>query len=391
MLVAETENLDRIHEFHVVLAQSGLAKWCTQPHSFLGLRKSSEYSDEQRFVARPFTGKYLFVYPFVKTRAWYALPAGERWRVMQDHIRIGKEYPDVDNHTTYSFGLDDQEFVVAFDTDDVAAFLDLVQRLRGTEASAWTARDTPSFTTIRTSLKRAVDALDGEALTVSVTSTAGAAPAAAGAAAHLGPPTPSSPACSTPSRPRAASRSWRTPRAAAATRCSSTTARSCARSSASRCPCTPPGRSTAASPSASAGASRRRRRSSPRTPTSCAPRSGCPRMKVVFLRSLAEHVRDGELELDRLDELGDDAVLAELVAVKGIGAWTAHMFLMFQLRRPDVLAVGDLGIRRAAQRAYGMDELPTPEELTALAEPWRPHRSAACRLLWKSLDLTPDA
>jgi chlorite dismutase len=168
MLVAETENLDRIHEFHVVLSQSGLAKWCTQPHSFLGLRKSSEYSDEQRFVARPFTGKYLFVYPFVKTRAWYALPAEERWRVMQDHIRIGKEYPNVDNHTTYSFGLDDQEFVVAFDTDDVGAFLDLVQRLRGTEASAWTARDTPSFTTIRTSLKRAVDALDGEALTASL-------------------------------------------------------------------------------------------------------------------------------------------------------------------------------------------------------------------------------
>jgi chlorite dismutase len=169
MLVAETENLDRIHEFHVVLAQSGLAKWCKQPYSYLGLRKSSEYSEEQRFVARPFTGKYLFVYPFVKTRAWYALPADERWRVMQDHIRIGKEYPNVDNHTTYSFGLDDQEFVVAFDTDDVAAFLDLVHRLRGTEASAWTARDPPSFTTIRTSLKRAVDALDGESLTVALT------------------------------------------------------------------------------------------------------------------------------------------------------------------------------------------------------------------------------
>jgi DNA-3-methyladenine glycosylase II len=118
---------------------------------------------------------------------------------------------------------------------------------------------------------------------------------------------------------------------------------------------------------------------------------GLSRMKVVFLRSLAEHVRDGELELDRLDELDDDAVLAELVAVKGIGAWTAHMFLMFQLRRPDVLAVGDLGIRRAAERAYGLPELPAPEALTALAEPWRPHRSAACRLLWKSLDLTPDA
>ena len=164
MLVAETENLDRIHEFHVVLAQSGLMKWCTQPYSFLGMRKSSEYSDEQRTIARPFKGKYLFVYPFVKTRAWYAMPADERWKIMQGHITMGREYPQVDNHTTYSFGLDDQEFVVAFDTDDVAAFLDLVQRLRGTEASAYTLRDTPSFTCLRTSVERAVNALDGEAL-----------------------------------------------------------------------------------------------------------------------------------------------------------------------------------------------------------------------------------
>ena len=168
MLIAETENLDRIHEFHVVLAQSGLAKWCAQPYSFLGMRKSSEYSDEQRFVARPFTGKYLFVYPFVKTRAWYAMPADERWKIMQGHITVGREYPSVDNHTTYSFGLDDQEFVVAFDTDDIAAFLDLVQRLRTTEASAYTLRDTPSFTCIRTGFEHAVNALDGAATPISL-------------------------------------------------------------------------------------------------------------------------------------------------------------------------------------------------------------------------------
>jgi len=162
MLVAEAENLDRIHEFHVVLGQSGLLKWAAQPHSFLGLRKGSEYSDEQRLVPRPFRGRYLFVYPFVKTRGWYALGADERYRVMQDHIRVGREYPQVDNHTTYSFGLDDQEFVVAFDTDDAGAFLDLVQRLRGTEASAYTLRDTPSFTCLRVSLERALGALDGE-------------------------------------------------------------------------------------------------------------------------------------------------------------------------------------------------------------------------------------
>ena len=162
MLVVEAENLDRIHEFHVVLAQSGLSKWSTQPYSVLGIRKTSEYSDEQRSIPRPFRGKYLFVYPFVKTRPWYALPAEERYRVMQDHIRLGREYPQVDNHTTYSFGLDDQEFVVAFDTDDAGAFLDLVHRLRGTEASAYTLRDTPRFTCLRVSLERALSALDGE-------------------------------------------------------------------------------------------------------------------------------------------------------------------------------------------------------------------------------------
>jgi len=162
MLVAEAENLDRIHEFHVVLGQSGLMKWSAQPYSFLGLRKGSEYSEDQRLVPRPFRGRYLFVYPFVKTRAWYALGADERYRVMQDHIRLGREYPQVDNHTTYSFGLDDQEFVVAFDTDDAGAFLDLVRRLRGTEASAYTLRDTPSFTCLRVSPERALGALDGE-------------------------------------------------------------------------------------------------------------------------------------------------------------------------------------------------------------------------------------
>jgi chlorite dismutase len=166
MLVAEAENLDRIHEFHVVLGQSGLAKWAQTPYSFLGIRKTSEYSDEERAVPRPFRGRYLFVYPFVKTRAWYALPAEERQRIMAEHIRIGREYPQVDNHTTYSFGLDDQEFVVAFDTDDAAAFLDLVQRLRTTEASFYTLRDTPSFTCIAASFERMVNALDGEALTI---------------------------------------------------------------------------------------------------------------------------------------------------------------------------------------------------------------------------------
>jgi chlorite dismutase len=162
MLLAEAENLDRIHEFHVVLAQSGLMKWAEISHSFLGMRKSSEYSEDERTVPRGFRGKYVFVYPFVKSREWYALPAEERWRIMQGHIEVGREYPGVDNHTTYSFGLDDQEFVVAFDTDDVGTFLDLVQRLRTTEASRYTVRDTPSFTCLAMSLERALNALDGE-------------------------------------------------------------------------------------------------------------------------------------------------------------------------------------------------------------------------------------
>ena len=168
LLISEAENLDRIHEFHVVLAQSGLMRWAEQPYSFLGMRKGSEYSDDLRLRPRAFRGRYVFVYPFVKTRAWYGLPAEERWRIMQGHIAVGREYPGVDNHTTYSFGLDDQEFVVAFDTDDVGTFLDLVQRLRTTEASAYTARDTPSFTCLAVPLERALSALDGEALTAAV-------------------------------------------------------------------------------------------------------------------------------------------------------------------------------------------------------------------------------
>jgi chlorite dismutase len=166
MLFAQAENLQRIHEFHVVLAQSGLMKWAQIPYSYLGMRKPSEYSDDERLRARGFRGKYVFVYPFVKSREWYGLPAEQRWRIMQDHIAVGREYPGVDNHTAYSFGLDDQEFVVAFDTDDVGTFLDLVHRLRSSEASRYTVRDTPSFTCIAMSLERALGALDGEPLTV---------------------------------------------------------------------------------------------------------------------------------------------------------------------------------------------------------------------------------
>jgi DNA-3-methyladenine glycosylase II len=117
--------------------------------------------------------------------------------------------------------------------------------------------------------------------------------------------------------------------------------------------------------------------------------AGLSRAKVGFLRSLAEHVIDGRLELARLDELPDEQVIAELIAVKGLGVWTAHMFLMFHLERPDVLAVGDLGVRRAIERAYGLDGLPDAATIEAIAEPWRPYRTLACRYLWRSLDNEP--
>lgn len=117
--------------------------------------------------------------------------------------------------------------------------------------------------------------------------------------------------------------------------------------------------------------------------------AGLSRAKVGFLRSLAEHVTDGSLELEKLDDLPDEQVIAELVAVKGLGVWTAHMFLMFHLERPDVLAVGDLGVRRAIELAYGLPDLPNPATIERIAEPWRPYRTLACRYLWRSLDNEP--
>ena len=117
--------------------------------------------------------------------------------------------------------------------------------------------------------------------------------------------------------------------------------------------------------------------------------AGLSRAKVSFLRSLAEHVVSGELELERLDELDDEAVIAELTAVKGLGAWSAHMFLMFHLQRPDVLPVGDLGVRRAIERAYALEALPSAAEMESIAQPWRPQRTLACRYLWRSLQNEP--
>ena len=117
--------------------------------------------------------------------------------------------------------------------------------------------------------------------------------------------------------------------------------------------------------------------------------AGLSRAKVSYLRSLAEHVISGELELERLDALPDEQVIAELTAVKGLGLWSAQMFLMFHLGRPDVLPVGDLGIRRAIERAYDLSELPEAAAIEKIAEPWHPHRTLACRYLWRSLQNEP--
>jgi DNA-3-methyladenine glycosylase II len=117
--------------------------------------------------------------------------------------------------------------------------------------------------------------------------------------------------------------------------------------------------------------------------------AGLSGRKVEYLRDLAGHVVSGELEVDRLGDLTDEKVVEEITAVRGLGVWTAHMFLIFHLEREDVLPVGDLGVRNAIKAEYGLDELPTPEEMERLAEPWRPHRTLASLYLWESLSNTP--
>jgi DNA-3-methyladenine glycosylase II len=111
--------------------------------------------------------------------------------------------------------------------------------------------------------------------------------------------------------------------------------------------------------------------------------------KLASIRDLSQKVLDGTLPLDRISRLRDEAIIERLVTVRGIGRWTAEMFLIFHLGRADVISTGDLGIRRAVQIAYGMDELPGPAELERIAEPWRPHRTLACLYLWRSLANTP--
>ena len=166
LLLSQSPILEDLHTFHVVLGQSGLAQWSTIPHSYLAMTKPSPYSKES---VRPeiciSDRKYLFVYPFEKKREWYLLPIEERQRIMKSHIEVGRRFPEISINTAYSFGLDDQEFVVSFEGDDPGEFLDLVQELRTAESSSYTLRDTPIFTCVSMSLPRTLDALDGVAAT----------------------------------------------------------------------------------------------------------------------------------------------------------------------------------------------------------------------------------
>lgn len=117
--------------------------------------------------------------------------------------------------------------------------------------------------------------------------------------------------------------------------------------------------------------------------------AGLSGRKVEYVRDLAAHVLDGELELDRLEELGDEQAIEEISAVRGLGRWTAEMFLLFHLERPDVLSGGDLGIRKAVQIEYGLGEMPSPQRVLEIGEPWRPRRSLASLYLWESLHNAP--
>ena len=140
-----------------------LAGWLTTPYSYLATTKASQYTNARR--ARklvPQGSPYLVVYPFVKVRPWYSLSEADRQRAMDEHIRIGREeFPGIKNHTSYSFGIDDQEFMTAFECDEPADFMHLMLRLRDSEASAYTERDVPIFVGLHVTIRQALAALDG--------------------------------------------------------------------------------------------------------------------------------------------------------------------------------------------------------------------------------------
>lgn len=162
------ESLEPFQEMATAIVSTSIGGYLRLSASYLSQTKRSIYEirdnptdDAEQLIISPSDAKYLFVYPFIKTRPWYRLPMAERQVIMDEHIRIGRKYPAVKLNTTYSFGLDDQEFVVAFETDEPSDFLDLVQELRDTESSMYTLRDTPLYSCTRMTLAEALDALGG--------------------------------------------------------------------------------------------------------------------------------------------------------------------------------------------------------------------------------------
>jgi chlorite dismutase len=161
-----TERYEDLGELGAALNATPLAGFLDTPYSYLATTRASQYTSARK--ARKIVPKgspYLVVYPFVKVRPWYALPEADRQRAMEEHIRIGREeFPGIHNHTTYSFGIDDQEFMTAFECDEPADFMHLMLRLRDSEASRYTERDTPIFVGQHMPLREALDRLDGLAV-----------------------------------------------------------------------------------------------------------------------------------------------------------------------------------------------------------------------------------
>jgi chlorite dismutase len=165
-----TDRYDDLEELGAALNGTALAGWLETPYSYLATTKASQYTSARK--ARKITPHglpYLVVYPFVKVRPWYSLTEAERQRAMDEHIRIGREeFPGIKNHTTYSFGIDDQEFMTAFECEEPADFMHLMLRLRDSEASRYTERDTPIFVGRFVSVREALAALDGAAARVEI-------------------------------------------------------------------------------------------------------------------------------------------------------------------------------------------------------------------------------
>jgi chlorite dismutase len=164
-----TSRYEHLGELGTALNATPIAGWLETTYSYLATTKASQYTKARR--ARKVVPKgspYLVVYPFVKVRPWYSLPPDERQRAMDEHMRIGAAFETIHNHTTYSFGIDDQEFMTAFECDEPADFMHLMLTLRETEASRYTERDTPIFVGRYVDIRSALDALDGAAMRVEI-------------------------------------------------------------------------------------------------------------------------------------------------------------------------------------------------------------------------------